>query len=104
LFGQSCYFFSREKIGSFDSALSECQERDGYLVEIESKVEDTFIVEEVTVLNDGNFELKTISVLSARILPLALRRIGGKSKNDPSGSVPSTPRNCSSPIVRGPKS
>jgi len=48
LFGLSCYLFSREIINSFDSALAKCQERDGYLVEIESKAEDDFIVKEVT--------------------------------------------------------
>ena len=46
--GDSCYFFSRSKAGSFDKALDYCQALGGYLVEIDSEEEDQFVVAEVS--------------------------------------------------------
>ena len=52
LFQNSCYFFgprdNRPK--KFTQALEACQDIDGYLVEIESKAEDDFIIEKATSL------------------------------------------------------
>ena len=50
LFQNSCYFFSarNNKPNRFTKALSACQEMDAYLVEIESKAEDDFIIEKAT--------------------------------------------------------
>ena len=59
LFENSCYFFSKRntKGKSFTEALEECQDMDAYLVEIESKAEDDFIIEKALSLasssNDG---------------------------------------------------
>merc|ERR1711973_274945 len=59
LFENSCYFFSTRntKGKSFTEALEECHAMDAYLVEIESKAEDDFIIEKalslVSSTNDG---------------------------------------------------
>merc|ERR1712021_302128 len=49
-------FFSarNNKPGTFTQALSACQEMDAYLVEIESKAEDDFIIEKALSLASGN--------------------------------------------------
>ena len=47
LFQSSCYHFSsrKNKPKKFTQALEACQNMDGYLVEIESKAEDDFVIE-----------------------------------------------------------
>ena len=51
LFRESCYYFNRnKKHGSFLDAKAECEDLGGYLVEIESKEEDDFIIDTVSFI------------------------------------------------------
>ena len=51
LFRESCYYFNRnKKHGSFLDAKAECEDLGGYLVEIESKEEDDFIIDTVSCI------------------------------------------------------
>jgi len=52
LFQNSCYFFSarNNKPNTFTKAVKACQEMDAYLVEIDSKDEDDFIIEKAMSL------------------------------------------------------
>ena len=55
LFQNSCYFFSKTRPNKFTKALEACQDMDGYLVEIESKAEDDFIIEKaISLASHGN--------------------------------------------------
>ena len=53
LFQNSCYFFTRQKQDSFAKAKEFCQNKDAYLVEIESKDEDDFVIENALKLATG---------------------------------------------------
>ena len=51
LFRESCYYLDRnKKHGSFLDAKAECEDLGGYLVEIESKEEDDFIIDTVSFI------------------------------------------------------
>ena len=51
LFRESCYYFdTNKKHGSFLDAKAECEDLGGYLVEIESKEEDDFIIDTVSFI------------------------------------------------------
>ena len=51
LFRESCYYLDKnKKHGSFLDAKAECENLGGYLVEIESKEEDDFIIETVSFI------------------------------------------------------
>ena len=51
LFRESCYFFNPEtSVNKFNDAVSACNDLGGYLVEIESKPEDDYIINKVTGL------------------------------------------------------
>ena len=56
LFQNSCYYFSdrKNKPNKFTKALIACQDMDAYLVEIESKAEDDFIIEKALSLATGD--------------------------------------------------
>ena len=51
MFRESCYFFNPEtSVDNFNDAVSTCNDLGGYLVEIESKPEDDYIINKVTGL------------------------------------------------------
>ena len=51
LYRESCYFFNPEtSVNKFSDAVSTCNDLGGYLVEIESKPEDDYIINKVTGL------------------------------------------------------
>lgn len=54
LFQDSCYFFTRSRKDTFQDAKQFCQDKGAYLVEIESKDEDDFIIEVATSMATGD--------------------------------------------------
>ena len=51
LFQGSCYLLTRQRVDTFQKAKQFCQNLDGYLVEIESKDEDDFLIEQALALS-----------------------------------------------------
>ena len=67
LFQGSCYFFTRQKKNIHD-AQKFCQDSDAYVVEIESKDEDDFIIE--VALENANGKPKDLQMHTT----IAIRR------------------------------
>jgi len=53
LFQGSCYLLTRQRVDTFQKAKQFCQDLDGYLVEIESKDEDDFLIEQAVAMADS---------------------------------------------------